>query len=390
MSTSARRFSRWSPLALLLALAGCAESVASVPTQAPPPNGPEGPQTPIASTPAPSTPPSSGGSVDGHKLAIAAAACWLGGVWGDALGETADQRKTNDEARCNDVVKQVYGAEDKGRYEKLRALDPAAVDEVAAKAGGQDSAPGKLALAVGVAQREAMEARRAGDKVKKDLTGGREPEKLTTDEAAAVKSLQAQDALAALDKVDAGALTADAKGLLVLTAMERIEQSRGLPKHLKVYAMQGAANVLFGATAPALPTDATQKLPKGAYLTYVVDVAKAAGHPVADTVTAPRDRETAAWSGVLLGIRDKLKPQADAVGKDTPLADVLANVVKRLDTSAPAPKAAPAGAAAKPGEKPAPADKAAPATKPAAGAKATTPAPATPAPAKPAAPPAKK
>ena len=67
--------------------------------------------------------------------------------------------------------------------------------------------------------------------------------------------------------------------------------------------MQGPLFSLFGMPAPAnLPTDATQPLPKGAYLVYVTDAAKAAGHPVPDTAKTPKEREPLAWSGVLEGI----------------------------------------------------------------------------------------
>jgi hypothetical protein len=243
-------------------------------------------------------------------------------------------------------VKRVWGAEDHTKLETLRALDAGAVNEVAAKVGANDA--GTLVRAFADAQREALEARRAAEKVKKDLAGTREEEKLTGDETSAVPTLKAAGALQRLMTLDAGSLTKEAHALAVMTAMERIESSRGLPKHLKTYAMQGSFTALFGAPEPQLPADATKRLPKGAYLAYLSDVAKAAGHPVPDAVAAPRDREPQAWAGVLAGLGEKLRPDVDGIGKDTPLADVVAHIVKRLDTETkPAPT--PAGGASSAG-----------------------------------------
>jgi hypothetical protein len=291
---------------------------------------------------------------DPHGLAIAAAGCWFGGLWGDALGESADQRKVNDEARCNDVVSRVWGGPDKGHYEQLRAVDAKAVDAVLAKVGDGSSA-GKMVRAFADAQKEALEARHGADRVKRDVV--KEPDKLSKDEAAVVGALSASKALEALMRTDAGDLTHEVRELGVLTAMERLETSRGLPKHLKVYAMEGPIALLFGVNAPAMPQDATKPLPKGAYVGYVADAAKGAGHPVPDAAKSPKDREQMAWAGLHAGISDKLKVDADGVGKDTPLADVVAHAIKRLDmdfqsetnalakAATPAPAAAPAASA---------------------------------------------
>ena len=191
----------------------------------------------------------------------------------------------------------------------------------------------------------------------------------------ATKSLVNAAALGALVKGEAGALSNEARVLGVMTAMERIESSRGLPKHLKAYAMEGPFVVLFGLPAPALPGDATQPLPKGEYLSIMTDAAKAAKHPVPDDVKGPKEREQLAWAGVLGGVADKLRPELGGLSKDTPLADVTDRVVRRLDaevdadkTLAPAKTPAAAGAAAPakpPAKAPAPAPKpaAAPAAK---------------------------
>ena len=101
---------------------------------------------------------------------------------------------------------------------------------------------------------------------------------------------------------------------------------------MKIFAMQAPMFSLFGMPAPAnLPTDATQPLPKGGYLVYVTDAAKAAGHPVPDTAKTPKEREPLAWSGVLEGITEKLAPDVAAVPHDSPLPDVLDRVSHRLE-----------------------------------------------------------
>ena len=110
----------------------------------------------------------------------------------------------------------------------------------------------------------------------------------------------------------------------------------------------------------------------------MADAAKAAGHAVPDSAKTPKDRESLAWAGVLQGISDKLKPDVDAISKDTPLADVVGRVAHRLETQYQAElnalgTAKPAAA----GKTPAAATKgpaAAPAKAPAAKAPATTPA----------------
>ena len=69
----------------------------------------------------------------GHNLAILAAACWFGGYWSDAEGDTEDMRGQATEARCHDVVRRVYGKDDDDRYRQLRAVEPTIVGDIAAK-----------------------------------------------------------------------------------------------------------------------------------------------------------------------------------------------------------------------------------------------------------------
>jgi hypothetical protein len=135
--------------------------------------------------------------------------------------------------------------------------------------------------------------------------------------------------LKALLELDAGGLTGEAHALGLLTAMDRMELARGLPKHLKVYAVEGAYQLVFGAAPPNVPADATAKLVPGTWLTYLIDVARAAGHAVPASASTPREREPWAWGGVIAGFGDKLK--ADAPRLEGRLAKIAAHVAKRLD-----------------------------------------------------------
>jgi hypothetical protein len=345
----------------LLALAACGSP--------PPPAAatqiaPSAPPAGESSSNAPPPAPSAANSLGDHKLAMTAISCWFGGVWADAIGEAPENRKASDEARCNEVVRLVWGVDDKSKYIQLRAFDERAVEDVLSKVG-EGTPSGRELRAFIEAEREATEARRAGDRVKKDMEGEREHDKLSPDEAEATKSLTDDDALDALSKIQVNDLTHEAHALAVLSAMARIEASRGLPRHLKIYAMQGPLFTLFAMPLPTnLPADATQPLPKGAYLTYVSDAAKAAGHPVPDTAKTPKEREPLAWSGVLEGITEKLKGDVGAVPTDTQLPDVLDRVARRLEAEFKAERnalaigaTAPAEAKAKPATRPGPAAK---------------------------------
>lgn len=358
---------------LALASAACGgAAVASSPTQSPP--GAPPPTESGGAAPPPAAPLASN-SLGNHKLALTAVSCWFGGIWADAIGEAPENRKLSDEGRCNEVVRQVWGSDDKAKYEQLRAFDERAVEDVLSKVG-EGTPSGRELRAFVEAQREAMDARRAGERVKKDIVGEREHEKLTPDEYAATKPLTDGDALDALVKLSVADLTHEAHALGVLTAMARIESSRGLPRHLKIFAMQPSLYSLFGMAPPTnLPADATQPLPKGGYLAYVTDAAKAAGHPVPDTAKTPKEREPLAWSGVLEGITDKLRPDVDSVPHDSQLPEGLDRVVHRLEAEFKAERNAFSTGATAPAATPA----AAPAPKGAAGAKAATPPATTPA-----------
>ena len=107
--------------------------------------------------------------------------------------------------------------------------------------------------------------------------------------------------------------------------------ARGLPKHLKVYAVEDAFQIVFGIAPPAVPDDATAKLKAGIWLGYLADAARAAGHPVPDKATHPREREPWAWGGVLEGFTDRLHTDAAKLDKGSSLGRAVAAILTRLD-----------------------------------------------------------
>jgi hypothetical protein len=307
--------------------------------------GPPPPPAQAGDAPAPSSVPAGSdpgpakageGPAQAHALVLEAAGCWLGGLWSDAEG--ADVRRAAAEKRCLSLVQRLYGSEDKAKYDQLRLVEPKVVDKLAADVdklasgdpvdGPRKEALGRLLRALAGAQRESNEAHLAADTVKADLKA-HEPETLSKDEVAAAGPLRARVGLEGLLKLDAGGLTAEAHALGLLTAMDRMEVARGLPKHLKVYAVEGAYQLVFGAAPPSVPADATAKLVPGTWLTYLSDVARAAGHAVPGSAGSPREREPWAWGGVIAGFGDKLK--TDAPRLEGHLARIAAAVTKRLD-----------------------------------------------------------
>jgi hypothetical protein len=324
---------------LALSLAACGSPP---PTQAPGAEGiaPEAVGT-AAGAPAPVATPASDAPGQAHALFLEAAGCWFGGLWSDAEGGTPDVRRAAGEKRCLGLVTRLYGSEDKVKYDQLRLVDPAVVDRIAAEVerlASRDPVDGahkgelvRLLRALAAAQRENDDAHIAADTVKSDLKNGSEPVTLSKDEVAAVKPLRAHAGLEALLKLDAGDLTAEAHAMGLLAAMDRMELARGMPKHLKVYAVSDAYQLVFGVAPPSVPVDPTAKLVPGTWLAYVTDVARAAGHAVPDAATLPREREPWAWGGVIAGFADKLRADTAKLAKDGAFARVAGFVVKKLD-----------------------------------------------------------
>jgi hypothetical protein len=322
--------------AFALALSACGGPTAPAPEPVVAPPLTSAPPAPKASAP-PATPlrPEAG-----HNLAILAAACWFGGIWSDAEGDTEDARGHATEARCHDVVRRVYGSDDETHYMKLRSLEPDVVGDIAAKVEtlakeDPDDAPrsqtlAKLVQAIAGAEREAMFARRAAARVKRDLD--HEPEKLSADDAAAVDPLKDTRLLEALLKFDGGDLSHDAHALGMLAALDHVEVSRQLPRHLKLYAVGGVNQLLFGVPVPEIAPEGSKKpRPRLFWLDYLVSVATAAGHALPEGVKVPKQKEPLAWGGMLAGYADKLRADIDGLAKDTRLHNVASVVVQRLD-----------------------------------------------------------
>ncbi len=332
-----------SPALLALGLAACGPP--APPAQAPlgEPGGTASPEPSAAPTTASAPAPAlSDGPGKAHALVLRAASCWLGGLWSDAEGATSpEERRRAAEKRCMGLVTTLYGTDDKVKYDQLRLIDLTVVDRLAgdveklaahdaAVDGPHKDALGRLLRALAAAQRENNDAHIAADTVKADLKNPTEPETLTRDETAAVKPLLAHAGLEALLHLDAGDLTAEAHALGLLAAMDRMELARGMPRHLKVYAVSDAYQLVFGVAPPQVPTDAHAKLVPGTWLTYIVSVAAAAGHAVPAKATSPREREPWAWGGVIAGFADKLRADSSKLG-GTPFAKVVGAVVKKLD-----------------------------------------------------------
>jgi hypothetical protein len=328
----------------MLLATDCASRAPAPAAAVSPATGPQAVSTPAAPPPAPAE-----ASHEAHKLVIAVAACWSGGTWSDALGEQDAQKESGVEARCHDLERRVWaGAQDKAHYEQLRALETNAVADVIAKVdetaksdrvdGATRDALVKLTSALADEERELMLARRAADRVKRDLD--HEPEKLTADEVDAVGPLRAHGKLMALLELDAGGLSKEAHALGILRALDRVELARGLPKHLKLYAVADEFQALFGVAVPDVPQDATKKLVPGTWLRFLSATANSAGYPVEEAVKAPRERDALAWAGMLHGLSDKLKADQDALPPDTDLAHVVAVARHRLEAEYSAQKAA--------------------------------------------------
>jgi hypothetical protein len=301
----------------------------------------EGLPTPTAPA-APGEPASPASPGSAHALVIKAAACWFGGMWSDAEGAAnAEDRRIASEKRCSAIIQTLYGADDRAKFEAFRRVEKTTLDrlteEVSRLAGGNPvdgahkDAIAKLLRAVAAAQQEANAAHIAADQVKRDIKDHEEHETLSKDEVEAAKALRAHAAFEALLKLDAGDLSAEAHAMALMCAMDRMELSRGLPKHLKVYAVADVYQLVFGVAPPSVPEDATAKLKAGTWLNYIVDAARAAGHAVPDKATHPREREPWAWGGVLEGFTDRLHADAGRLEKGSSLAKAVAAILARLD-----------------------------------------------------------
>jgi hypothetical protein len=281
-----------------------------------------------------------------HELVIETAGCWLGGLWSDAVGDDRGAREGAIQRRCVQVL-QAVGESPATAYYPLRAVDSATVEKVAVQVGerarddvgARPHATDLLAFfrEVANASRETIDARRAADSVKQayDSSASVSVRERRADKIAAAPQLRSSAALRALLQ-HRGPYAREARVIGVLHAIDRMEIARGLPKHLKIYVVEGAGLELFGVTAPHFTSDAAAPIPTGRWLAYLESIASAAGHPVPVEAKDPQNREPLAWNGVLEGLADQLR----YARTDTALDTVARDVVRRLDQQAKAERAA--------------------------------------------------
>ena len=256
-----------------------------------------------------------------EKLFFSVAKCWLGPVWGDAIGEIGADRRASAEESCQSVAMMVWGSADSTHVLQLRAFERTAVEDVGNRLHG-DKEFFQTYRIFATAQQENMLARRAAERIKIDIDDKRGEKKFTADERAAIAPFRAQKGVSQL-------LTSsqrDARALGIISAMDRMELARGLPKHMKIYALAGIYGTLFGVHAK-LPASPTVHAAPGEWLAFLADGAKAAGHaPPASG--EPRHRFALAWGGVLEGFADQLRPELERVSPE--LHPVVEGVIRRL------------------------------------------------------------
>jgi hypothetical protein len=289
---------------------------------------PPPPPTPVEAPPPP-------GESAAHKLLMLANGCWFGGLWTADDRDPPEAKRADFEARCKEALHTVYDSDDKAKPEQLRNCEPEIVTDVSAKIdalakddptdGARREAMVKVFQATAAAQREAFVARRAAEKVKRD--NDKEADKLSKDDVEAVAPLSATKDLEALLGIE----DPDARAIGYVTAMDRIAIARALPKHLRVITLSGTTKALFGAPMPPEPPSDTKKpWKKGTYAKWASDAAKSAGHPVPDTAKTAREKELLAWAGVLQGVADKVKSNAEKLPEDSRFRDVSGRISTRL------------------------------------------------------------
>jgi hypothetical protein len=291
-----------------------------------------------------------------HALVLRATACWMGGIWGDARGEDGTDRMAGIERRCNALLREIdltKRERDRARadrvpapapeeaYYPLRAVEPHIVDGIADEVASRATkdpveAPDAqnlvtLLRAVAAGTRETIRARRAADVVKADTVDQPVNPNYAADKAKAAAELEARAGIDALMTVDVGRYTEEARAIGSLTAVDRLEIARGLPKHLKIYAVGAAFEHIFHVAAPNVSPVAEAPIVSGIWLGYLTEVAAAAGHPVPGDAHDPQNREALAWAGVLGGFADRLRTStAHSEGKPRELGDVENAVASRL------------------------------------------------------------
>ncbi len=276
-----------------------------------------------------------------YDLAYLAIGCWFGPVWGDALGEPIEQREANAAQRCVQTVQQVWPRDPKGNLERLRALEPTAISQLLSRVDAQaqgvldDHERRDLVNLLGDvagAQRDNMWARRATDRIRLDESKQKPHDRISDDERAALDPLLKVASLTALYTLNAGRYTADARALAVLSAMDRLNISRGLPRHVEVYADEPVFSLLFGLLPAAVDPDPAQETAPHVWVEYLAKAAANAGHPVPSDAIRTADRDLLGWAGMLDGVADRLR-EGGAQLTDR-LQPVVSGTIRRLQAQA--------------------------------------------------------
>jgi len=275
-----------------------------------------------------------------YDLAIQATSCWLGGLWSDALREKEEDRHAEIQKRCEALLREV-GESPAELYYPLGAVDSATVDHlvrrvaaIAAESGMNGVEANELTtllMHVADTARETMHARRAADKIKAEAAGEALSGDYHADKIAASPDLTQTMSLHALLRAEVGPYDTEAQIIGLLSAIDRMEIARGLPKHLKIDSIDGANRDVFGVPAQALPEDAATAIGKGTWLGYASQVAAVAKHPIPTYVRDPHSQEPLAWNGILEGYADKLRSLEADLPRSTKLSVVARAVVAHLD-----------------------------------------------------------
>jgi hypothetical protein len=226
-----------------------------------------------------------------HRILYATIGCFTGGAWVEALGATGEERTLATTRRCRILATEALGAtaDDEATFVAVRAIDPKAVEAVAASVSAETEIAALVRM-IGSAAREAYDARRAAETLRKNPTA-------KLDEVLIVKQ-----SLAQLNAVKTGKHATTARLVALVLAADHIESSRGLPARAKVLTAAPAFEVIFGVARPADPE---------AWSAYVSAAAKAGGHAPADA------SEQSAFAGVVTSFAEKF----EAMVKDAPIGE---------------------------------------------------------------------
>jgi len=288
--------------------------------------------TPTTDTGSEKTPPAAGARGPGYDLAMRATGCWMGGLWSDALGEKDFERAQAIEKRCKEVLEAI--GETPASYDAFRTLDAKVVGTLTEKTksvASKEENASELAATVRLisdAMHETVTARRAADKVKQDAEKDRT--QYGVDKVSASPELRKTDGVHALLNASAGPYSADAKTVGMLVVIDRMEIARGLPKHLKIFAVGAPLKDVFGVAPPPVNDDGSMKIEAGTWLNFLTSVASAANRAVPADVKKLEERETLAWNGVLDGLGEKLQTGAAEIPDTMTVGKVARAVTARL------------------------------------------------------------